>query len=279
MLDIFNDFDIFSIELLQDEIFKPLICDQYNDILKIYMISNKGRVYNIDSERFVSTRHIVLGENYYYRVNLKCDGSHNGMKKRVFSMHRLLMMVFKPTDNMEKLVINHIDGDKSNNDLSNLEWCTFSENTLHAYSTGLAPKIHGEDCAHTTISKKTAIKICELYMKSNYTKKEIANICGTTESVVKNITTHNSWNDISDVYDFSKRLSFRKSKNISISELEEICKYFSTCGKLQDESVRCYIYRVMDYFNFDSSNEKIYYTIRGMYDKKYYKKISSKYTF
>ena len=36
-------------------------------------------------------------------------------------MHRLMMIIFHPVENMEKLVINHIDGNKSNNNLENLE--------------------------------------------------------------------------------------------------------------------------------------------------------------
>ena len=49
-------------------------------------------------------------------------------KKRTFRVHRLVMMAFAPVDNMESLEVNHKDGNKRNNSLSNLEWCTSSEN-------------------------------------------------------------------------------------------------------------------------------------------------------
>ena len=51
-------------------------------------------------------------------------------------MHRLLMQTFVPNP-QNKAHVNHIDGDKSNNDLANLEWATEKENEQHAVRTGL----------------------------------------------------------------------------------------------------------------------------------------------
>lgn len=62
-------------------------------------------------------------------------GGKNGKRYRV---HRLVALTFiENPDN--KPIVNHIDGDKHNNDVTNLEWVTSSENTRHAKQTGLMP--------------------------------------------------------------------------------------------------------------------------------------------
>ena len=67
----------------------------------------------------------------YQRITLMKDG----VKSR-YQAHRLVALAFIP--NIEnKPFINHIDGNKSNNIVTNLEWCTASENMLHADNIGL----------------------------------------------------------------------------------------------------------------------------------------------
>lgn len=67
----------------------------------------------------------------YFKVNLSKDS-----KKKSFLVHRLVAEAFvKNID--DKPVVNHIDGDKKNNIHTNLEWCTRSENDLHAFKLGL----------------------------------------------------------------------------------------------------------------------------------------------
>ncbi len=72
-----------------------------------------------------------LSKNGYIRVELWSDG-----KGKKYLLHRLLAQAFIPNIH-NKPQVNHVDGCKTNNALSNLEWVTQSENQIHAYRTGL----------------------------------------------------------------------------------------------------------------------------------------------
>lgn len=72
---------------------------------------------------------------------LKTSTSNSGylfinVKNKGFFLHRALAFAFIDRC-LDKNFINHIDGNKLNNDLCNLEWCTKSENTIHSYKLGL----------------------------------------------------------------------------------------------------------------------------------------------
>lgn len=69
--------------------------------------------------------------------------SLNGNKRNKF-IHRLIMEAFSWKDGCEELQVNHKDGNKLNNDINNLEWCTASQNVKHAFDTGLKTMPTGE---------------------------------------------------------------------------------------------------------------------------------------
>ena len=74
----------------------------------------------------------------YYHVYL---GKYENGHKHYESVHRLVAEAFIPNPE-NKPTVNHIDGNKHNNRVDNLEWVTHSENTQHAYHTGLASMQH-----------------------------------------------------------------------------------------------------------------------------------------
>jgi trehalose/maltose hydrolase-like predicted phosphorylase len=92
----------------------------------LYEVNNIGEVKSI-------RRNISLkpGINRYARVVLQKGGD-----KKNYSVHRLVAQAFLSTYS-EKLQINHIDGNRLNNTVSNLECVTASQNCRHAHETGL----------------------------------------------------------------------------------------------------------------------------------------------
>lgn len=97
------------------------------DIDDKYAISNLGNIKNVRNNTYLKP---VLRNNYL-SVGIITEG-----KKRTLSVHRLVAMAFIPNPE-NKPYVNHIDGNKLNNNVNNLEWVTAKENDSHARKTGL----------------------------------------------------------------------------------------------------------------------------------------------
>jgi hypothetical protein len=109
-----------------------------------YTISIDGKVTNTETN---TAKKAWLGKNGYYHVDLY----NKGYNKKV-AIHRLLAMHFIPNPD-NKRTVNHKDGIKTNNDISNLEWATDSQNIKHAYDNGL------NYCSNKKISKEAMDEI------------------------------------------------------------------------------------------------------------------------
>lgn len=110
------------------EIWKDINLVPFNET---HIISNYGNIKVKKTGRLIKQR---LDKDGYYQVNLYCNGLEKTKK-----VHRLVALTF--VDGFkEGLVVNHIDGVKTNNFVGNLEWTTVSGNTQHAYDNGLEKK-------------------------------------------------------------------------------------------------------------------------------------------
>lgn len=93
-----------------------------------YFIYDNGDVFNNIIKRFLKGS---VGENGYKYYRLSKNN-----KKKMFYAHRLVAKAFiENPDNLP--VVNHLDGNKLNNNKENLEWSTYSDNTIHAHANNL----------------------------------------------------------------------------------------------------------------------------------------------
>lgn len=113
----------------------------------LYQVSNQGNVKSVCSSKMLKSSPNNCG---YYKVEL-----YKNKKSKVFYVHRLVAISFIPNPENKKQV-NHIDGNKANNNVSNLEWCTASENQIHAINHNLrerSPMIGRKGYMHPTSKK------------------------------------------------------------------------------------------------------------------------------
>ena len=155
-----------------------MIKEEWRDIVGyegLYAVSNCGRVKSLErldslgrrvNEKILSPS--KDGNGYLY-VNFYRNG-----ERKMYKVHRLVLMTFNPVDNIDNLQVNHIDENKTNNHLSNLEWVTCKENCNH----GTRNKRVSEANRGHIVSDDTKRKIC----KSN--SKPIVQIDASTNKVV-----------------------------------------------------------------------------------------------
>lgn len=104
-----------------EEIWKNLTIEG----LEKYQVSNYGRIKNRNTGQLLKLQKNIYG--YMTVLLYKCLKMQKA-KPCSFRVHRLVLQTFNPVENMEELEVNHIDYNRSNNLLSNLEWVTPSEN-------------------------------------------------------------------------------------------------------------------------------------------------------
>lgn len=108
--------------------------------------------------------------------------SENG-KTKMYLVHRLVLATFRPVRNMDELDVNHINGNKLDNRLDNLEWCTRSQNIRHSYDNGLQKKVTNIHGSFRVLNETDFDVIRDLHHRG-YLDKEIAKEIGCSRGLV-----------------------------------------------------------------------------------------------
>lgn len=128
-----------------------------------YYVTDDGRVWSEKSHKFMA---LSKDKDGYVKVALR-SLDLPPKKCHRFSVHRLVMENFYPFEGMENFQVNHINGNKEDNSLINLEWVSCKENIHHAMKTGLRAETNGA-------AKLNTKQVIEIYQRAKNGEKNVA---------------------------------------------------------------------------------------------------------
>jgi len=159
-----------------------------------YKINTSGLIVNIKRNHPLTLRKHM---GYW-----KCALRAKGKQKSIF-VHRLLAGAFIPNPNNYPF-INHKDGIKGNNTLSNLEWCTRKQNAEHAGRMGLTRYLYGEDHPKAKLTGNDVDSIRKNYVRYGKTNTHtLAKVYGVSPRLISKIILGQIWKD--QVHDIIKQ--------------------------------------------------------------------------
>ena len=155
------------------EEWKPVVGYEF-----LFEVSNLGNFRRKASEKnLAQTTH-----KHGYKLVATYPEGRKG-KAKCFRVHREVAKAF--IDNPKnKPQINHKDGNKTNNKVENLEWCTPKENTVHAYSTGLAKGKQGEQNPCCKVSDDVVLEIMTIVEQTNESLRAVCKKYEITHATV-----------------------------------------------------------------------------------------------
>lgn len=159
-----------------------------------YTIDTDGRIFSEISNKYLKPFKNKCG---YLLVDIHLNG-----KSYTRQVHRLVADAFIP--NPENLpTVNHIDGCKENNVVTNLEWMSILDNVRHAWNTGLATPKYGVDNPSNVYSEEQIRHVCELLEIGKYSNKSIAEMCNVNIALIRDIKFRGKWKHISSEYNIN----------------------------------------------------------------------------
>lgn len=177
---------IFKELSLPNELWLPVADTEGN-----YYVSNLGRILTTEYGQKKLTKVIKQSthKNGYLVTRMKKES-----RVRPLKVHRLVAQAFIPNPNNLPQV-NHIDGIKTNNVVTNLEWVTGSENIKHAFAIGLSCH-KGSKHPQSILTEEQVKEIRLTYTISNCTKTDFAKKYGIATQTLDNVLSGRTWSHV-----------------------------------------------------------------------------------
>jgi hypothetical protein len=156
-----------------------------------YYVTSDGKVFSTCDMHIGRTKEL---KPWTCRGYLSVVLYNNGMKKSIL-VHRLVAGAFIPNP-LKLPVINHKDGNKKNNYYWNLEWCTSSENTRHAFKIGTMMALRGEDHYSHLLTEEQVLQIRLLHTPKRGSCIKLAEMFNVKRTTISNIIFRRTWKHI-----------------------------------------------------------------------------------
>jgi len=166
-----------------------------------YEISNLGRIKTVD--RYVNVVRNGASFKKFYKGIIKtsktdgCGYIFTDLwkcgKYKFAKIHRLVLCTFSGKPQTYKLQVNHKDGIKSNNNLTNLEWVTPSQNSLHAIRTGLRKINKGIDSYQSKLTETNVKKIRKDFTGKRGELSSFGKKYGVSAATIRDVVMEETW--------------------------------------------------------------------------------------
>jgi hypothetical protein len=165
-------------------------------IVTRFVVSTDGEIMHYKNKKILKIRYDSKHDYGDVRVFIKELG-----RKVTLRVHCEVAKAFlkKPDDDKE-YEIDHIDGNKRNNNVENLEWVTHEENVRRAVANNLQRPHIGEDNVTSKLTEKEVREICELLVENKLTTVDIAKRFNISQAVIAAIKSGRTWRHVSKDY-------------------------------------------------------------------------------
>jgi Mor family transcriptional regulator len=191
-----------------------------------YYVTKRGNIFSLRTGKLKMLKPTYRNpqDKSYLRIRLT---SNDYLIHKSFSVHQLVALAYKYVDNWRSLTVDHIDENKSNNDISNLQWLTGRDNTAKG------------QLKRRKFSKETIASITDEYLNTTITLEQLSNIydcsietiwrvinfmSGVDNHKRRKIYNEIQKNEIRLLYKNGKsRIEISKLYNCSLSHICNIC--------------------------------------------------------
>lgn len=155
------------------------------NIYKNYHVTREGDVYNTNTGKKLKYNKV----RGYARFTLYNEGRNQ------WQAHRLVATIYIPNPE-NKPCVNHKDGNKFNNHVDNLEWCTYSENETHSYR--VLNKVNSQKGEKSHNSKLTVDDVVEIrkHSRDEDTLRELATKFNVSYWTIRDVAFYRNWKHV-----------------------------------------------------------------------------------